>query len=177
MQAGTYFPNVRRMLLCFFSFNFNTLLANFHAASGAHRCCHSVSSWDRSSNVGELGLRWWGSPGQITPRDGFWSRISAWRDTALVNGTHRIGFSMFELFRKIDEDFGGSITWDTQPNCRVFDDLHPTGPLFDSWRVSRITTGCPVLTWLLSRFTTGCPVRSCSSCFFNMATGLLSPSF
>ena len=25
----------------------------------------------------------------------------------------------FELFRKIDEDFGGSISWDTQPNCRV----------------------------------------------------------
>ena len=24
------------------------------------------------------------------------------------NRTHRIGFSMFELFRKIDEDFGGS---------------------------------------------------------------------
>ena len=30
--------------------------------------------------------------------------------TALVNLTHRIGISMFELFRKIDEDFGGSIS-------------------------------------------------------------------
>ena len=27
---------------------------------------------------------------------------------------------MLELFRKIDEDFGGSISSDTQPNCRVF---------------------------------------------------------
>ena len=31
--------------------------------------------------------------------------------------------------------------------------------------------------WLLSRFTTGCPVLSCSSCFFNMATALLSSFF
>ena len=29
---------------------------------------------------------------------------------APVNRTHRIGFSVFELFRKIDEDFGGSIS-------------------------------------------------------------------
>ena len=43
----------------------------------------------------------------------------AWRTTALVNWTHRIGFRMFQLFRKIDEDFGGSIFWNTQPNCRV----------------------------------------------------------
>ena len=27
---------------------------------------------------------------------------------------------MFQLFRKIDEDFGGSISLNTQPNCRVF---------------------------------------------------------
>ena len=26
---------------------------------------------------------------------------------------------MFEHFSKIDEDFGGSISWNTQPNCRV----------------------------------------------------------
>ena len=57
--------------------------------------------------------------GQIIPSDGFWSRMSAWRTTALVNFTHRIGVRMFELFRKIDEDFGGSISWNTQPNCRV----------------------------------------------------------
>ena len=77
---------------------------------------------------------------------------------------------MSKLFRKID--FGGFISWNTQPNCRVFDDLHPKGPWFNSWRVSRITTDCPVLSWLLSRFTTGCHVRSCR--FFNMATTLWS---
>ena len=36
MQAGTYFPKVRRMLLCFSPFNFNTFLASLHAASRAH---------------------------------------------------------------------------------------------------------------------------------------------
>ena len=50
-------------LSCSFNF-FNTLLASFHAASRAPCSCHSVSSWDRSSNFGALGLRWWGSPGQ-----------------------------------------------------------------------------------------------------------------
>ena len=30
MQAGTYFPKVRRMLLYFFSFNFRMLLASIH---------------------------------------------------------------------------------------------------------------------------------------------------
>ena len=99
------------------SFNFNTLLASFHAASRAPCSCHSVSSWDRSSNFGALGLRWWGSLGQIIPSDGFWSRMLAWRTTASVNWTHRIGFCMSELFRKIG--FGGFMSWKTQTNCRV----------------------------------------------------------
>ena len=103
---------------CFPFHFFKNLLTNFHAASRAHRSCHSVSSWNRSSNFGPLGLRWWGSPGQIIPSDGFWSRMLAWRITALVNRTYRIGLSMFELFRKIDEDFGGSISWNTQSTCR-----------------------------------------------------------
>ena len=104
----------------FFSFNFRILLATFHAASRAPCSCHSVSSWDRSSNFEALGLRcWWGSPGQIYTSEGFWSRMLARHTTAFVNRTHRIGFRMFELFRKIDEDFGGSISWNTQPNCRV----------------------------------------------------------
>ena len=98
--------------LCFF-FNFRMLLSSSHAASRAHRSWLSVSSWDRSSNFGALGLRWWRSPGQIIPSDGFWSRMSAWRTTSFVNWTHQVGFRMFELFRKVDEDFGGSISWIT----------------------------------------------------------------
>ena len=48
-----------------FSFNFDILLASFHAASRAPCSCHSVSSWDRSSNCGALGLRWWGHLGKL----------------------------------------------------------------------------------------------------------------
>ena len=47
---------------CFlFSFNFRVFGTRFHAASRAPCSCHSVSSWDRSSNFGALGLRWWAS--------------------------------------------------------------------------------------------------------------------
>ena len=108
----------KNVVLCCSS-SFRKHLAIFHTASRASRSCLSVSSWDRSSNFGALGLRWWGSPGQIIPSDGFWSRMLAWRNTAFVNFTHRIGFRMFELFHRIDEDFGGSISWNAQPNCRV----------------------------------------------------------
>ena len=85
--------------------------------------------------------------GQISPSEGFWSRMSCVTCNGFREFTHRIGFRMSELFRKIDEDFGGSISWNTQPNCRVFDELH----------------------------TTGLTVLSYGSCFFNMATALLSP--
>ena len=174
-DAGRHlFYEGEKNVALFFSFNFRTLLASLHAAARAPCSCHSVSSWDRSSNFGALELRWWGSPGQFIPCDGFWSRMSAWRATAFVNFTHRIGFRMSELFRKIDENFGGSISWNTQPNCR---DLHPTSPWLNSWWVSRFTTGCSVLSGLVSRFTTSCHVLSCCSCFFNIATALLSPFF
>ena len=122
--AGTHqFSEGEKNAVFCFSFNSRIFLANLHAASRAHRSCHPVSSWDRSSNFGALGLRCWRSPGRIIPSDGFWSRMLAWRTTALVSRTHRIGFSMFELFRKIDEDFGGSISWDTQPNWRVISSI------------------------------------------------------
>ena len=119
-QANTNFPMLRRMLFYLSPLILWHFLASLHAASRAPCSCHSVSSWDRSSIFGALGSRWWGSPGQIIPSDGFWSRMLAWRNTALVNSTHRIGFSMCELVRKIDEDFGGSIFWNTQPNCGAF---------------------------------------------------------
>ena len=56
-------------------------LANLHAASRAPCSCHSVSSWDRSSNFGALGATLMSSLGQIIPSEG-WSRIFAWRATA-----------------------------------------------------------------------------------------------
>ena len=36
-----------------------------------------------------------------------------------MNRTHRFGFCMVDLFRKIDEDFGGSMSWNTQPKFFV----------------------------------------------------------
>ena len=143
-------PILRRWEECcfIFSFDFRILLASLHAASRAHRSCHSVSSWDRSSNFGALGSRWWGSLGQIIPSDGFWSRMSAWRTTALVNRTHRIGFRMSELFRIIDEDFGGSISWNTQPNWRV---------------IFNIATACHHSFWPVARL------------FFNLAMRMRAP--
>ena len=97
-DAGRHqFSEGEKTAALFFSFNSRIFLASLHAASRANRSCHSVSSWDRSSNIGALGLRWWGSPGQIIPSEGFWSRIFAWRATAFVNFTHRLGFRMSEL--------------------------------------------------------------------------------
>ena len=99
----------KNVVLCF-SNNFRIFLASLHAASRAHRSCHSVSSWDRSSNFGALGLRWWGSPGQIIQSDGFWSRMLAWRKNTS---------GWLQYVWEFVVDFGGSISWDTQPNCRV----------------------------------------------------------
>ena len=142
VDAGRHiFSEGEKNVALSYSFRWNTLLASFHAASRAHRSCHSVSSWDRSSNFEALGLRWWGSPGQVSPREGFWSRIWVWHATAYVNYTREIGFRMSELFRKIDEEFGGSESWNTQPNYRAFDES----------------------------FTTNFLVVSYDSCFFNMA--------
>ena len=61
MQVGTCFPKVRRMLL----FHAPSILT--HSASRAPCSCHSVSSWDRSSNFRALGQRQQGSPGQTWP--------------------------------------------------------------------------------------------------------------
>ena len=104
-----------------FSFNFSTPLASFHAASRACRSCLSVSLPETDPQILEhWWSRYWRSPGQIIPSDGFWSWVFVWRTKTCVNRKHRIGFRMSELFRKIDEDVGGSISWNTQPICRVF---------------------------------------------------------
>ena len=49
------FSEGEKNALLFFSFNFRTFWASFHAASRAHRSCHSVSSSDRSSNFEHWG--------------------------------------------------------------------------------------------------------------------------
>ena len=120
-KIDTNFPQLKRML-------FFASLKNFgHIFGRPPRCFagtialvilslretdpHILERWGYADDV---------HLGKSYPSDGFWSRMSAWRTTTSVNWTHRIGFSMFELFRKIDKNFGGSISWHTQPNCRVF---------------------------------------------------------
>ena len=64
VEGRHQFSEGEKNVVSCFSLNFRIRLAIFHAASRAYRSCLSVSSWDRSSNFGALGLRWWGSPGQ-----------------------------------------------------------------------------------------------------------------
>ena len=170
VDAGKHpFPKVRRILLFHAPLIFNTLLASFHAASRAACSCHSVSSWDRSSNFGALGLRSWSSPGQIFPSEGFWSRILVWRAIAFVNFTRWIGFRISVLFRRMD--FGGVMSWNTQPNCRAsdnrrWDDFCPNF-------LSLLLSGFPDRSWHWSEKGS----RSCQSSFFSKATALLSSFF
>ena len=148
------------------SFNLNTLLTSFHAASRAPNSCHSVSSCERSSNFGPLGLRSWGSPSQIYPSEGYWSRILVWRAIAFLNFTRWIVFGMSVLFRRID--FGGVMSWKTQPNCRASDNwrFNELRPNF----LSLLLKGFPVRSWQASE--TDSLSRQFPS--FKKATALLS---
>ena len=121
-QAGTNSPKVRRMLLYFSPLILGCFWPASTLASRAHRSCHSVSPETDPQILVRWGYADEDHPGQINPSEGFWSRMSAWRTTAFVNCTHRIGFRLCELFRKIDEDFRSPISWNTQPNCRVLDE-------------------------------------------------------
>ena len=144
-QAGTNSPKVRRMLFHFSPFNFgyfrptSTLLHGHLALATLSLPETDPQNLERWGYADEVHL------GKYIRAKDFWSRILVWRATAFVNFTRRIGFRMSELFHKIDEDFGGSKSWNTQTNCRVFYESH----------------------------TTGLTVLSYGSCFFNMAIALL----
>ena len=138
------------------SFNFNTLLASFHAAS-------------RAPCFGALGLRSWGSPGQIYPSERFLSRILVWRAIAFVHFTRWKGFCMSVLFRRID--FGGVMPWNTQPNWRASD-----GRRWGNFRPnfsSLLPSGFPDLSW---RKSVTDPL-SFQSSFFTKATAPVSSFF
>ena len=122
MQAGTYFPKVRRMLLCFSPF----ILENIWPASTllhGHLALATPSLPETDPQI----LEHWGYADEVHLGKYIRAKdfgLERQRDVQRLSWifTHRIGFHMSELFRKIDEDFGGSISWDTQPNCRVFDE-------------------------------------------------------
>ena len=94
MQAGTYFPKVRRMLLFHAALILTQFWPAFHAASRAPCSCHSVSSWDRSSIFGALGYGHEVHLHKYIPNEGFWSRILVWRAIAFVIFTRWIGLCM-----------------------------------------------------------------------------------
>ena len=168
MQAGTFLSEGEKNAALWCSFNLKTLLTSFHAASRAPCSCHSVSSWDRSSNYGALGLRWWGSPGQnVTERGILVSNFGVTRNSLREFYTLN-RFCVFKLFRTCLERYTKS---------RAFDDRRPASPRFNSWQVSRFTTGCPDLSWLSSRLVTSCRVLLCMSYFFNITTAILSSIF
>ena len=144
MQASTYFPMVRRMLL----FVAPLSLIHFWPASTllrGHLALATLSPPETDPQIyGALGLRWWGSPGQVYPSEGFWSRILVWRAVAFVNFTRWIGFCMSELFRRID--FGRlhvlkytthltCVRWSTssRSSCQLVDRCH------DSYQVAQIS--------------------------------------
>ena len=108
--AGRHqFSKVRRMLSYLPPLILVIIWASLHAASRAPCSCHSL--------LLRPILKFW-SVG-VTLMRITWANHSERRILVSNVRTHRIGFSMFKLFRKIDEDLGGSISWDTQPNCRV----------------------------------------------------------
>ena len=130
------------------SFNLNTHLASFHAASRAPCSCLLLRPVVKFWSVGATLMRFtWANQSERR------IMIMVSNFSVMCNSFCEIytsdRFRMSELFRKIDEDLGGSNCWNTQPNCRVFDES----------------------------YTTGLPVLSYDSCFFNMATALWSHPF
>ena len=136
-RQAPIFPKVIKMLLFHAPSIFNALLASFHAASRAPLLlplCLFLRPILKFWSVGAALMRFtWAN---ISERRIFVSNFSVdvqWPSWILHVG---IGFCMSGLFRRID--FGGFMSWKTQPKCRAFDDRRPVGPRFNSWHVSRI---------------------------------------
>ena len=121
MQVGTYFPETRRMLLFHAPFILTHFLASFHACfAGTLLLPLCLLSETRSSIFGALELRLWGSPGQNHSKRWIFYFVSmAYHGFSELIEHIGLVSVRFELFRTIDEDFGGSISWNTQSNCRV----------------------------------------------------------
>ena len=147
MQGGTYFPETRRMLL------FSALLiwTHFWPASTLLRGHLALATLSHPETDPQI-LDRWGCADEvhlgkkIRAKDfGLEFECDVQQPSWIF--TRWIGFCMSELFRKID--FGGIMSWKTQPSCRAFDDRRPTGPCHNSWQVSRLTSGPSVVTFVM----------------------------
>ena len=100
MQASTYFPMVRRMLL----FDAPLILTHFWPASTLLRGHLALATLSPPENDPQ-NLERWGYAHEVhldkcNRGEGFWSRILVWRAIAFVNFTRRIGFGMSVPFRE-----------------------------------------------------------------------------
>ena len=98
MQAGTYFPKVKRMLLCL---NLSNSI-HFWPASTLLRGHLALATPSPPETHPQILERWGHAHevhlGKYIQAKDFGSRMSA----VFVNGTHWTGFRMSEYFRKID---------------------------------------------------------------------------
>ena len=169
MQTSTFFQRWDKLILFLAPWNFihfwpaSTLLRGHLALSLLVNDPQISERWDCADEV-HLGKY---------PSEGFGLEFQ--RDLQWPLWVSHVGLVSACLSSSSEYTFGGFISWNTQPNCRAFDDRRPAGPRFNSW--SRFLSGRPDLPWLLSRLTTSCRTLSCKSFFFNMATALLSSFF
>ena len=160
-QVGTNFPKVRRMLLCFYPLIFKHFLASFHAASRAHRSCHSVSS-ETDPHI----LERWGYAdevhlGKLVRAKDF--GLECMRDVQRLLWILHVGL--------VSACLSSSVRLTKTSAARYPAIRNPIVVYLMS-----CTTG-PWRSWLVSRQTTGFPVLSHDSCFFNMALHFCHHSF
>ena len=164
MQEGTYFPKVRRKLLFLAPLGLihfwpASKLLREHLALATLSLRQILEFW----GVGAALMRFtWAN---ISERRILVSNFSVTRDSLRELYTLDLS-SMSVLFRRID--FGGVMSWNTQPNCRAsdnwrFDDLRPNF-------LSLLLSGLLDRSWYRSVT----DPRSCQSSFFNIVTALLS---
>ena len=142
-KIDTYFPKVRMLFY----------LSNFHTASRAPCSCHSVSSLRpilKFWSIGVMLIRITWTNKSFRLKD---FGLECQRDVQRLVWISHVGLVSACLSSSV------RLTTTSAPPCPeihnpivVFHDPHPTSPWFNSWRVSRFTTYCQVL--------------SCKSCFF-----------
>ena len=118
MQADTNFPMVRRMFL----FHAPLILMLLPLFLPPETDPQILERWGCADEV---------HLDNFCPSEGFWSRILIWRAIAFVNFTRWIGFCMSELFCKIDDNFGGSMSWNERRNPIVVYSMNCTQQVRD----------------------------------------------
>ena len=153
MQAGTYFPKVRRMLLCF------SPLILEHIFSQPPRCFAGTLLLPLSLLLRPF-LKFW-SVGVTLMRFTWANHSKRWILVSNVCMTYD-GFGEFytsdwipivwALFHKIDKDFGGSVSLNTQPNCRVWVNILNKSPCSMMMLIILQHSHCTVVTIFLDLF-------------------------